>query len=109
MGDSRIKRLAQQLLTQTREGGLQWERSRYRSSYRIVFPDGWIDIAQVVPGIYSVTLFDCDGEDVGRLSSEGSVELGSRLGEIFELAEAQCQERFLDKAFSFLENREATP
>ena len=107
MAKNKLDRLAALVLERTRSGNLAWAKNSFRSSaYRIEFADGAMEIASSrILEELSLTLYDKVGEVVAVISSADSSGSRPMLREIFNLAQGQSQDDWLDKAFSFLESQ----
>lgn len=105
------------LVEKTRDGSLQWQKHRYRASYRLevtpaksVSPQervrlesGWFDIALRHISDCVLTMFDADGEYLDTLSKADSAEFAAPLEELYHLAKKQVKNRRAGRASAYLE------
>ena len=107
MAEIRMEELAQQLLTQTKAGKVEWEKTRRPYAdidYRLFFPEGYFAIETISNGP-RLSLYDDSGVTVDELESGASEKIATTLREIIDLAEARIKDRGIERAFEFLKNR----
>lgn len=107
MAKIRMEELAQQLLTQTKAGKVEWEKTRRPYGdidCRLVFSEGYFVIETISNGP-RLSLYGDFVVAVDELESSASEKIATTLREIIDLAEARIKDRGIERAFEFLKNR----
>lgn len=120
MPEDKLEQFGQELIAllveKTKDGSLQWQKHRYRASYRLeVTPaksgssqemmrleSGWFDIAFRHADCV-LTMFDADGEYLDTLSGVDSAKLARPLQELYHLVRTQVKNRRASRASAYLE------
>jgi len=105
MPEPRMNEVAQELLSQSKDQKVDWEKAGKAASYRVFFPDIALTISRL--GTLDETHFELDligesGTAIDSLHTAPEDTMQPVLTEIFYLAEQHVRDNGINKALGYL-------